>query len=145
MDLPHANSNFEAVRNVPFNFDLREIAPDHTHEERCTLPCDSVTTQTVSEALKSGIVSLVTDAIKAAGWIITDQDDESFSARKGSVRMTWGKGIGLKVTAANAEISNALIGEIVRSYSKVAVSWAANRAGWTAKSTGNNTVTLSKR
>lgn len=109
------------------------------------MPCDSITTQTVSEALKNGMPSLVADALKSAGWIITAQDNESFSARKGAVRMTWGKGVGLKVTAANAEIANTLIGEIVRGYSKSAVSWAASRAGWTAKNTGTNTVTLSKR
>ena len=109
------------------------------------MPCDSITTQTVSEALKNGMPNLVAQAMTAAGWVITAQDEDTIAAKRGAEKITWAKGRGLTVTASTATFPQSIVQGIVQNYSKAAVSWAASRAGWTTKSTGLNTMTLSKR
>jgi hypothetical protein len=135
---------------VALKIDLRQAlaehtADGHTHEDYA-MPCDSITTQTVSEALKNGMPTLIAEALKSAGWNITSQDNNSIAASRAGEKLTWAMGVGIRIVHKNGKIySDNAVGEITRGYSKAAVSWAASRAGWTAKTTGDNTMTLSRR
>ena len=130
---------------VKLQINLVGLDSDHVHSERDIMPCDSITTQTVSQNLKNGIGSLVAEAIKAAGYTVDTQTADTISAYSGGRRVTWTKGIGLSVSSGSTIGNYNLVRDITRRYSAAAVSWAASRAGWTAKQTGDNTITLNRR
>lgn len=110
------------------------------------MPCDTVTTQFMSEKLKNAMLPIIADAIKAMeGWRIIVQDENSIEARNGYDKLTWAKGVGMNITTRRQERADQITGEVTRSYSAAAVTWAAKRSGWTAQKTGQNTVVLTKR
>ena len=114
------------------------------------MPCDSITTQTISAALSKALPNLLADALQAHGWTLTGQQVNAatvvaLTARRGGARLTWTAGKGLSLVTGSTAQAEALQGEITRAYSRQAVSWAAQRAGWTVKRTGDNTLTVNRR
>ena len=105
------------------------------------MPCDSITTQSV--VLKNAIPNIVDSALREAAWYVTGATKTTIRARKSGFTLTWEKGKGITITGMRQN-QNA-IDNITREYSKQAVSWAATRAGWQVKSTGSNTLTVSRR
>ena len=114
------------------------------HEREDHVPCNSLTTQTI--ALKNAVMSVLIEALKADGWTIRNQDANSLDSKKGYERLTWAAGVGLGVTTdMGATRVQAITGGVTQAYSRAAVSWAAQRAGWQVQKTGANTMTLSRR
>lgn len=132
---------------IPINYNLADDAElsaalaKHEAEEH-SMPCDSITTQTISGGLSKAVVPVLLEALKALGWTVTASDTASITASKGLQKITWAAGTGVTVSAGNPQ---AVYSEIVRAYSKAAVSWAAQRAGWTVKATGENKMTITRR
>jgi len=104
------------------------------------MPCDTITTQAVvltkarSDILWAGLVE--------AGWTITTATKDSVLAYKQGTSVVWTAGKGLQITGAQTGVQ----AEIVQAYSKAAVSWAAQRAGWHVQSGANqNQLNLTRR
>lgn len=107
------------------------------------MPCNSITTQTLSGGLSNAIGEIVAAAFVGAGWQIVSQSDGAVIARRnGRERAEWNSGLGLKVTTLGAV--EAAKAEIMQSYSKSAVSWAAKRAGWKVGAWQGNKVTVQR-
>lgn len=108
------------------------------------MPCNTVTTQSV--ALAKAIPSLVEEAMKSLGWKIIERKDASLTATHERSKVGWiqGKGVyawGDVSVAQNQEE----IKKLTKAYSKAAVTWAAQRAGWTVKQTGPDTLEVIRR
>ena len=107
------------------------------------MPCDTVTTQSTN--LAKAIPTILMDALKAAGWNIAMRsyvEGKRIDAYKGGATLTWIAGKGLEVRSYN---SQPLIAEVTKEYSKQAVSWAAQRAGWQVQQTADNKLTVTRR
>ena len=102
-----------------------------------------MTTQTI--ALKNAVPDILRTALAACGWIITSEDEAGIAARCYGQRLTWSRGRGLSFTTQTVVQAEAARTAITQAYSKAAVSWAAQRAGWTVQSTGANTMTINRR
>lgn len=102
------------------------------------MPCDSNTTQTVS--LAKAIPAVMADALKAAGWTLTQNTPTEIQAYNNGSSMIWTAGKGMTINGSAGVESS-----IIRAYSKAAVSWAAQRAGWQVSSTDGNKMTLTRR
>lgn len=121
------------TRTLTLNIDLH--GEDH-------MPCDSVTTQFTN--LANAIPAVLAEALKAIGW----EDIQITPTRINAYRPTgaaleWNKGAGLRITATNPERHQR---ELTQAYAKAAVSYAAQRAGWTVTAGKTaNTLTLNRR
>lgn len=104
------------------------------------MPCDSVTLQSVN--LANAIPSVLVDALKDTDWHITEETPERISAYRYGDSLTWTNGKGLTIEAQRPERT---LETVTRAYSSKAVSWAAQRAGWTVKQDTQNTLTLTRR
>ena len=109
------------------------------------MPCDSITTQTISAALSKALPSVLADALQADGWTITEKTAACIYARNGIDRMTWTAGVGFTISSSAEARGREVVASIVRAYSRQAVTWAAQRAGWTVQRTGDNTLTVNRR
>ena len=105
------------------------------------MPCDSVTTQSVN--LANAMPELVADAMKACGFNLRSKTLSRITARNRDwTEVTWVKGQGLTVLGnSNPET----ITKLTQAYSQKAVTWAAQRAGWTVKQTSANTLAMTRR
>ena len=104
------------------------------------MPCDSITTQSIN--LSNAIGSILADALKADGWNIETKTETEIVARFSWQTVTWKKGGGLTVKGNRNEKT---IQRITQAYSGRAVTWAAQRAGWTVNATSANTMTVTRR
>lgn len=106
------------------------------------MPCDSITTQSIN--LANATPSILVAALEAEGWTVVKKTaDNGIFARKGySETVTWTAGKGLSVTGNQNEKT---IQGITQAYSRQAVTWAAQLAGWTVKQTGQNTLSVTRR
>ncbi len=107
------------------------------------MPCDSVTTQSVSLAKAQPVV--LSEALKSAGWSISAGNAAEISAVSAVGRVTWQAGKGFTFTGMNEAQAKQSESAIVQAYSRAAVSWAATRAGWQVASTQGNKITLTRR
>jgi len=104
------------------------------------MPCNTITTNSIN--LSRANSDLLTDALKAEKWYIVDSDQNLINAYRGNAVLSWQSGNGLTVRASN---SQSIIEQTTQAYSKQAITWASNRAGWSVKSTGRNTLTVQRR
>ncbi len=107
------------------------------------MPCNTVTTQTI--ALAKALPTILMDALKSAGWDIPMRsyvEGKRIDAYKGGATLTWIAGKGLEVRSSNPQ---PLIAEVTKAYSKQAVTWAAQRAGWQVQQTADNKLTVTRR
>jgi len=108
------------------------------------MPCDSIIRQEVSSRLKNAMAPLVEATLDGMpGWTVTQSSSERVTAKRGRDTIEWIKGKGLTLTARGT--NSTLIPTITREYSKQAVSWAAQRAGWQVQSTEANRLTVTRR
>ncbi len=108
------------------------------------MPCNTVTTQSLSIGLANAMPTVLAQALKELGFQLYRETDGLIRGSTGigdSVEWVKGKGITLR-TELNAEQVG---GMIRRAYSRAAVSWASQRAGF--KQVGQwqgNKVTLQR-
>ena len=107
------------------------------------MPCDSITTQSISLAKANH--AILAEALKAAGWNIFAQSAAEISASSSAGCVVWQAGKGFTFTAMNSAQAKQSEQGIVQAYSRAAVSWAAQRAGWQVASTDQNKMTLTRR
>jgi|GEM_PF-3062116 len=106
------------------------------------MPCDSVTTQSIN--LANADRTLLTETLLSLGFTVETRMSTSSKifARQGRASIVWEKGKGLEVTTANGQLT---IVDVTQAYSKTAVTWAAQRAGWKSTTTGANTLSVTRR
>lgn len=104
------------------------------------MPCDSITTQTVN--LAKALPDVLRRALEAAGWTIREYSAQTIDAYRSITgeSMTWTAGQGMTVRG-NAKTA----GIISQAYSRAAVTWAAQRAGWTVSKTDGNKINMERR
>lgn len=93
--------------------------------------------------LSKAIPGIVAEAMKACGWTILDQTDQAITARTSTSTVTWAAGQGLTVLGYGNQQGQ--IGAVTRAYSKAAVTWAAQRAGWQVQQTSENQLQVTRR
>lgn len=106
------------------------------------MPCDTVTTQTVN--LANAIPAVLSDALKAEHADIWEQTETMIRGRVYGAGFTWEKGKGLEIRSYSAMENTQIVGRVTQAYSRQAVTWAAQRAGWTVKQTEGNKLTVSR-
>lgn len=105
------------------------------------MPCGTVTTQAV--VLTKAMPDVLKAGLEADGWEIRLMTTEKIMAIRGNSTVIWTKGVGLSLRGSNVTQAPT---EIVQAYSKAAVSWAAQRAGWTVQAGANkNQVVVTRR
>ena len=104
------------------------------------MPCDTITTQSV--ALKNAMPELVKKTLEALGWTITTSTKTTISAKNGYDSLNWTKGQGMNI---RIQSNQQTLQTITKTYSGLAVTWAASRAGWDVSVTGTDTLTISRR
>ena len=85
---------------------------------------------------------LIEKALIELGWQIKATGKTKINARKSYDYLVWEAGKGLTISGNNNEKH---LAEISQAYSKQAVTWAAQRAGWQVKSTNQNQMNLTRR
>ncbi len=110
-------------------------------KERCIIPCDSITTQSV--ALKNAVPEIIEKALVACGWDVERTKGGKVDAVQRGYYLNWEQGQGFTIRGMN-NTEQAIAG-ITREYSKQAVSWAASRAGWQVTDTSANQLTVTRR
>lgn len=105
-----------------------------------TMPCDSVTTQSVN--LANAVQDVLRGALVADGWTINTDVSGKLEAWSPTGRLTWERGRGLTMTGIRTDET---IAAVTTAYAKAAVSWAAQRAGWTVAKADGNKLTLNRR
>jgi hypothetical protein len=110
-------------------------------KRRIKMPCDSITTQSVK--LSNAMPNILTDALTILGWTIQLENKSIIKASKNYNTFEWTKGKGIQISGMGKNESE--LNAITKQYSKRAVSWAAQRAGWNVQSTGENTLTVNRR
>lgn len=109
------------------------------------MPCDTVTTQTISGGLERALPEHVKQALETAGFSIQFAG-LIIRARKYGVDVTWQQGSGLRIDSRTRYSQpEALKAEIITAYAGHAVTWAAKRAGWNVTQTADREFTLAKR
>lgn len=105
------------------------------------MPCDTITTQSV--VLAKAMPELVKQALEDTGWRITSNIITRIVANNSyGDSITWETGKGIVLQGDNAEKK---INEVNQAYSKRAVTWAAQRAGWQVTINTNNTLNIIRR
>ncbi len=105
------------------------------------MPCDTVTTQSTN--LAKALPNIMEYSFKALGWSIVSSTNTEIQARRNYGEMiVWKAGRGLEVRSSNPQ---PLIAEVTKEYSKQAVSWAAQRAGWQVQQTADNKIIVTRR
>ncbi len=101
------------------------------------MPCNSIVTQSVS--LKNANPDVLTNALKADGWRVIETSAGSILAYRAGENVLWEKGKGVGTSGGIETVE-----EVTRAYSREAVTWAAKRAGWKVKQTGENKMVVSR-
>jgi len=111
------------------------------------MPCDSITTQALSEKLKNAMPALIKSAMQSEGFRITVDTATRIVGVNSIHTWSWeaGKGIRTEARTYDSRAAEAAQSQLVQSYSRAAVSWAAQRAGWTVQQTAPNKLTIQKR
>jgi len=104
------------------------------------MPCDTVTTQSIK--LANAMPELVKQAMEDMNWKITSNITTRIVANRFGESIIWEANKGITIRGSNTE---RLVTEISKAYSKRAVTWAAQRAGWQVTSTNNNTLNVTRR
>jgi hypothetical protein len=86
---------------------------------------------------------LLKQALENTGWTIEIFNKSIIKAYKNYDSLTWKANEGMEIKSSDAiGVSN----QISQSYSKQAVTWAAQRAGWTVNKTNqDNTINVTRR
>ena len=106
------------------------------------MPCDSITTQAV--VLEKGIIGIVESAMQGLGWNIQARNDTTIVARtQNNSTVRWEQNVGVNIRGYGNPQN--VIDSLTQAYSKEAVSWAAQRAGWTVNQTEANKLTITRR
>lgn len=105
------------------------------------MPCDSRTTQLLSEKLSNALPAVLADALTAEGYAIHERMPNSIRATMGGTYVTWTRGTGLTIQGSNPAKD---LQTITQAYSRAAVSYAARRTGWTVQTNSPTTLTLRK-
>ena len=105
------------------------------------MPCNTITTQSIK--LANAIPELVKKALQELDWNITGETKTRIIARRSSDTVIWEQGKGLTIQGMNT--GRTQLDAITQAYSKQAVSWAAQRAGWQVKSNNQNQLNLTRR
>ncbi|OHB65744.1 MAG: hypothetical protein A2Y76_01575 [Planctomycetes bacterium RBG_13_60_9] len=92
--------------------------------------------------LAKAVPTILEDALKAAGWNITESTATGIAAYKAGIYLGWVAGKGLNVTGYYPQET---VTAITKAYSKQAVTWAAKRAGWTVQQTAGDKLTVTRR
>ena len=103
-------------------------------------PCDSVTTQSIN--LAKAAPNLLLDALKSLGWAITESTASRIFASLGGCDLQWTAGQGVTVIGPKCQEQTV---KLTQAYSQNAISWAAQRAGWTVKQNADNKMTVTRR
>jgi hypothetical protein len=109
------------------------------------MPCNTITSQTLSVGLQKAIPALLLKAIEE---VVGDKAREAngtlrVRTLKGN-EITWSSASGLTITGRDQRQIEVVGKDIRMAYSKQAVSWAAQRAGWKVASTGDNTIRVTR-
>jgi hypothetical protein len=104
------------------------------------MPCDTITTQSIN--LSRALPPVLLQALESDGWTIDEKTETKINAHKGNASLTWTAGRGLSVQHSSPQ---QYLDSITRAYSAKAVSWAAQRAGWTVKQNADQTITVNRR
>lgn len=105
------------------------------------MPCDSISTQSIN--LAKAMPELVEEAMKSLGMTLYNKTKTMIQARTSDWSyVTWTAGQGLTVDGENNQKH---ITDLTKAYSKQAVTWAAQRAGWTVKQTADDKLTVTRR
>jgi hypothetical protein len=107
------------------------------------MPCDTVTVQAVG-GLEQARPELMREALSAVGVVLDGLASSVLVGRRLGARVEWAPGVGLTVSARSDEQAQAVRAAVLQSYSRVAVSWAAKRAGWRVGVWSGNNVQVSK-
>lgn len=111
---------------------------------RCIIPCNSITTQSVK--LANAMPEIVLDALKDLGWNIQSETNSKITAYKSYESLTWESGKGITLSGmSNQTTAEKNINAITKQYSKRAVTWAAQRAGWQVTTKSENTLNITRR
>lgn len=109
------------------------------------MPCNTMTKQTVDVGLTNALVPVLLQALTNAGYNIDVSESEFIRATDnygGKVVWRKGKGVEMVDNRYNVEKKKAAL---IQEYSKAAVSWAAQRAGFKqAGAWQGNKVTLQR-
>ena len=105
------------------------------------MPCDTITTQSIK--LAKAMPELVKQAMEDLGWnIITATTTQITAENSYYETILWKAGKGLTIRGSNTE---SIASKLSKAYSKQAVTWAAQRAGWQVKSVNDNTLNVTRR
>lgn len=105
------------------------------------MPCDTITTQSIK--LTKAMPELVKQAMEDLNWKIrANSNTRIIVAHHYGNSIMWEAGKGITVTGSNTEN---MINKISQAYSKRAVSWAAQRAGWQVTNNNDNTLNIVRR
>lgn len=104
------------------------------------MPCDTITTQSIK--LANAMPDLIEKALRELGWQIKATGKNKINARKSYDYLVWEAGKGLTISGNNNEKH---LAEISQAYSKQAVTWAAQRAGWQVANQTKNTLNIVRR
>ena len=107
------------------------------------MPCDTITTQSIK--LANAMPDLLKQALSNIGWKITTDGTTRIVARKSWTRLVWETKKGITLTSDNSAENEQHLIDITKSYSKVSITWAAKRAGWSVTNLNQNTLTVSRR
>jgi hypothetical protein len=88
---------------------------------------------------------LLKSALENIGWEIELYTNLVIIAYRGSNKLTWKASEGLTMDGSNEKYATNKINEIVQAYSKTAVTWAAQRAGWQVTNQTENTLNVIRR
>ena len=100
------------------------------------MPCDTITTQSIK--LAKAMPELVKQTLEDMDWKIRANSTTRIVANNLSGEsIIWEANKGITVTSGNAEN---VVKEISKAYSKRAVTWAAQRAGWQVTNTNDNNI-----
>lgn len=105
------------------------------------MPCNTRTKQLLSEKLSNALPSVLADALTAEGYAIHERLPGSIRATMGSAYVTWTKGTGLTIQSRNPAQD---LQTVTQAYSRAAVTYAAQRAGWTVQTNSPTSITLRK-
>jgi len=109
------------------------------------MPCDTITTQTLSTKLTKAMPDLIKKALESLDWQISTNTKTLIKASRGyRTTLTWEYGKGMTVQSSSQNDNQYHIKNVTQAYSKEAVSWAAQRAGWKVSQTEQNKLQLRK-
>jgi hypothetical protein len=105
------------------------------------MPCYTITTQTISAGLQNAMPDLLMKAMEDLRYRKPWNDAYTWYRDGRLSSVNWSKEDGLVITAEDPDLVKA---QILQSYSKQAVSWAAQRAGMKVSITGQNTMKIKR-